>query len=305
VIGEAWAYLSRVAEPPAPGVVALVARLGPVEAAARIRSGRVDECVAAETSARREVWRAEADLAAAVAAGARLITPGHSEWPTDRFDACAASGDPTLAPPVALWVRGPAQLAECCARSVAVVGSRAATGYGTHLAGDFGAGLGLCGHTVVGSASQGIDTAALQGALAVAGTVIAVRPSGIDQPFPPPLALLADAVAAGGLVVSEYPPGVLPSRTRLIARNRLLAALTVATVVVEAGTGSSALRVAAAAARLRRPVMAVPGPVTSRLSAGCHDLIRGGAHLVTSVEDLTQRVDGAEPVGADRRRTTG
>jgi hypothetical protein len=77
MIGEAWAYLSRVAEPPAPGVVALVARLGPVEAAERIRSGRVDERVAAETAAGREVWRAEADLAAATAAGARLITPGH------------------------------------------------------------------------------------------------------------------------------------------------------------------------------------------------------------------------------------
>jgi DNA processing protein len=303
MIQEAWAYLSRVAEPPAPGVVALVARLGPVEAAERIRSGRVDERVAAETSARCEVWRAEADLAAAAAAGARLITPGHPEWPTDLFEACAASGDPTLAPPVALWVRGPARLAECCARAVAVVGSRAATSYGTHLAGDLGAGLGQRGNTAVGAASQGIDAAALQGALAVAGTAIAVRPSGIDQPFPRPVALLADAVAASGLVVSEYPPGVLPSRTRLIARNRLLAALTVATVVVEAGTGSSALRVADAAARLRRPIMAVPGPVTSRLSAGCHDLIRDGAHLVTNVEDLTQRVNGHSLSVTDRRTT--
>jgi DNA processing protein len=303
MIGEAWAYLSRVAEPPAAGVVALVARIGPIEAAQRIRSGRVDERVAAETAARREVWRAEADLAAAAAAGARLITPGHPEWPTELFDACAACGDPALAPPIALWVRGPARLAECCARAVAVVGSRAATRYGTHLAGDFGAGLGLCGYTVVGAASQGIDSAALQGALAVAGTAIAVRPSGIDQPFPQPLALLADAVAASGLVVSEYPPGVPPSRTRLIARNRLLAELSVATVVVEAGTGSSALRVADAAARLRRPVMAVPGPVTSRMSAGCHDLIRDGVHLVTNVEDLTHRVHGQSLSTTDRRTT--
>lgn len=285
-------------------MVGLVARLGPVEAAERIRSGRVDERVAAETSARREVWRAEADLAAATAAGARLITPGHPEWPTELFDACAASGDPALAPPVALWVRGPARLAEGCARAVAVVGSRGATRYGTHLAGDLGAGLGQRGHTVVGAASQGIDAAALQGARAVAGTVIAARPSGIDQPFPQPLALLAEAVAAGGLVVSEYPPGVLPSRTRLIARDRLLAALSVATVVVEAGTGSSALRVADAAARLRRPVMAVPGPVTSRLYAGCHDLIRDGAHLVTNIEDVTRRSDGQSQWATDRRART-
>jgi DNA processing protein len=304
MIQEAWAYLSRVVEPPAPGVIALVTRLGPVEAAERIRSGRVDERVAAETAARREVWRADADLAAATAAGARLITRGHPDWPTELFDACAASGDPTLAPPVALWVRGPARLAECCELAVAVVGSRAATSYGTHLAGDLGAGLGQRGHPVVGAASQGIDAAAMQGALAVAGTVIAARPSGIDQPFPQPLALLADAVAASGLVVSEYPPGVPPSRTRLIARNRLLAALSGATVVVEAGTGSSALRVAAAAARLRRPVMAVPGPVTSRLSAGCHNLIRDGAYLVTNVEDVAQRIDKQSQWATDRRATT-
>jgi DNA processing protein len=218
MIQKVWAYLSRVAEPPAPGVAALVARHGPVEAAERIRSGRVDERVAAETSARCEVWRADADLAAATAAGARLINPGHPEWPTELFDACAASGDPTLAPPVALWVRGPARLAECCTAAVAVVGSRAATRYGTHLAADLGAGLGQRGYTVVGAASQGIDSAALQGALAVAGTAIAARPSGIDHAFPRPLALLADAVAASGLVVSEYPPGVPPSRTRFIDR---------------------------------------------------------------------------------------
>jgi hypothetical protein len=149
MIGEAWAYLSRVAEPPAPGVVALVARLGPVEAAARIRSGRADERVAAETAAGREVWRAEADLAAATAAGARLITPGHPEWPTELFDVCAACGDPTLAPPVALWVRGPARLAECCARAVAVVLTPASNG--THppitpvLAGR--PATGVCPHT--------------------------------------------------------------------------------------------------------------------------------------------------------------
>jgi DNA processing protein len=303
MIQEAWAYLSRVAEPPAPGVAGLVARLGPVEAAERIRSGQVGEYLAAKTSARCEVWRAEADLAAAAAAGARLISgAGHPEWPTELFDACAASGDPALAPPVALWVRGPARLAECCARAVAVVGSRAATSYGTHLAGDLGAGLGQRGYTVVGAASQGIDSVALQGALAAAGSVIAMRLTGIDQPFPQSLARLVDAVAAGGLVVSEHPPGVLPSWTRLIARERLIAALSVVTVVVEAGTGSRALRVAAA--RLRGPVMAVPGPVTSRLSAGCHDLIRDRAHLVTNVEDLIQRVDGQSLWAADRRTTT-
>jgi DNA processing protein len=303
MIHEAWAYLSRVAEPPAPGVAALVARLGPAEAAKRIRSGRVDGRVAAETCACREVWRAEADLAAAAAVGARLITPGHPEWPTRLFDACAVSGDLALASPVALWVRGPARLAECCARAIAVVGSRAATRYGTHLAGDLGAGLGQRGNTVVGAASQGIDSAALQGALAVAGIVIAVRPSGIDQPFPQPLALLADAVAAGGLVVSEYPPGVLPSRTRLIARDRLLAAVSVATVVVEAGTGSSALRVG----RGRPPAAAGHGgarpghlPPVRRISRP--HLRR--PQLVTNVDDLTQGVERQRPSATDRRTTT-
>lgn len=197
MIAQAWAYLSRVAEPPAPGLVALVARLGPVEAADLIRSGRVNERVAAETRARRTEWRADADLAAAAAAGARPITPGHLEWPARLFDACAASGDPVLTPPIALWVRGPARLFETC-EAVAVVGARAATSYGTHIAGDLAAGLAQGGFAVVAAASQGIDAAALTGALAANGTCIAVRPSGIDLPFPQPLASLAEAVAASG-----------------------------------------------------------------------------------------------------------
>ncbi|WP_345605046.1 DNA-processing protein DprA [Pseudonocardia adelaidensis] len=227
-----------MAEPPAPGVAALAARLGPVEAAERIRSGRVSDRVAAETHDRHRVWRAEADLAAAAAVGARLVTPGHAEWPTGLFDACTTTGDagtttwaPALAPPVALWVRGPARLTECCERAVAVIGSRAATNYGTHLASDLGAGLARGGKSVVAAASQGIDAAALKGVLAVAGISLAMRPSGIDQPVPRPLAPLLEAVTATGLVVSEYPPGVAPSRTRLIARSRLLAALSRATVV--------------------------------------------------------------------------
>jgi DNA processing protein len=185
IAAHAWAYLSWVAEPPATGVVGLAASVGAVEAVEaveRIRSGRVDERVAAETHQRRDVWRVEADLAAAAVVGTRLITPEHPEWPARLFDAHAVRTDPGLAAPVVLWVRGPARLAEACERAVAVVGSRTATCYGTHLAGEFGAGLTQHGHAVVGAAALGIDAAALRGALASSGIVVTMRPSRIDQP---------------------------------------------------------------------------------------------------------------------------
>jgi DNA processing protein len=156
----ARAYLSRVAEPPAPALARLVAETGPLEAAERVSGGHVDELVAAETRARRAVHRESADLDAAAAAGARLVTPEHPEWPAWPFLACTMSGRRELAPPVALWVRGEGRLDRLCERAVAIVGARAATGYGTHVAGELGAGLADRGHTVVSGAAIGIDGAA-------------------------------------------------------------------------------------------------------------------------------------------------
>ena len=300
----ARAYLSRVAEPPAPGLVALIEEVGPVEAAARVRAGRVDDRVATETGARRTVHRAEADLAAAAAAaaGLRLVTPEHPEWPATALAAFAAAGTDELPPPVALWVRGPGQLDELCRRAVAVVGARASTGYGLRVAGDLAAGVADRGWTVVSGAAIGIDGAAHRGALAVGGNTVAVLACGADRAYPAAHQELLERIAARGAVVSEYPPGCVPGRHRFLVRNRIIAGLTEGTVVVEAGLRSGAHRTAADAAALGRDVLAVPGPVTSGVSAGCHQLIRDGAILVTRPEEV---LEGVGRLGADLTTPVG
>ncbi|MEJ3658758.1 DNA-processing protein DprA [Actinomycetes bacterium KLBMP 9759] len=285
---HARAYLSRVAEPPAPALARFVEEVGPVEAAARVRSGAVSERVAAETSARRTVHRPAADLAAVEAVGGRLLVPEHEEWPIGAFEAFSASEVPGLAPPLALWVRGPGVLARMCDQAVAIVGARAATGYGQHVAGDLGAGIGERGFTVVSGAAIGVDGAAHRGALAVAGPTVAVLACGVDRSYPATHDVLLGRIATHGLVVSEYPPGCVPGRHRFLVRNRLIAGLAGGTVVVEAGLRSGAQRTAADAEALGRILMAVPGPVTSGMSAGCHRLIRDGALLVTCTEDVLE-----------------
>jgi DNA processing protein len=331
-VQRARAYLSRVAEPPAPGLAWLVAAVGPVEAAARVRRGSVPEQVAKETAARRHVERAAEDLATAHACGARILTPEHSAWPhwafaafdnvafgqvghdavldeevdldeVDRGRAAEPVAAPAgfigagmapmrgdLAPPLALWVRGPGIAAELCDQAAALVGARAATGYGLHIAGEFGAGLAAAGFTVVSGAAFGIDGAAHRGALAAGGPTIAVLACGIDRSYPAAHEALLGRIAGTGLVMSEYPPGAVPARHRFLVRNRLIAALAGGTVVVEAALRSGAQRTAADAQALGRSVMAVPGAVTSGQSAGCHRLIRDGAVLVTRIEEVLEEV---------------
>ncbi|TQM14507.1 DNA-processing protein DprA [Pseudonocardia kunmingensis] len=291
---HARAYLSRVAEPPAAALAELVAEVGPVEAAARVRDGRVGERVAGETGVRRAVYRAGEDLAAAAAAGARLLVPEHDDWPGDAFEAFEAAGARELAPPLALWVRGPGALGALSRHAVAVVGARAATSYGTHVAGELGAGLADRGYTVVSGAAIGVDGAAHRGALAVQGPTVAVLACGVERAYPASHQLLLERIAAEGLVVSEYPPGSVPARHRFLVRNRLIAGIAGGTVVVEAGLRSGAQRTASDAVSLGRPVMAVPGAVTSGLSAGCHRLVRDGALLVTRTEEVLEAV---APIG--------
>ena len=146
------------------------------------------------------------------------------------------------------------------------------------------------GATVVSGAAIGIDGAAHRGALAVDGATVAVLACGVDRVYPAAHATLLERIAATGLVVSEYPPGSVPARHRFLVRNRLIAALGAGTVVVEAALRSGAQRTAADTEALGRLVMAVPGPVTSGPSAGCHQLIRDGALLVTSADDVLEAV---------------
>jgi DNA processing protein len=287
----ARAYLLRVAEPPAPALVELVARLGPERAADQVRRGEVSEKVAKESCARRGLELAEQDLGVAEASGARLLVPEDEEWPSVAFQAFERTGLDHLAAPVALWVRGPARLVSLTERSVALVGARASTSYGNRVAGSLGYGVAKLGCVVFSGAAYGIDAAAHRGALAAGGVTVAVLAVGIDRCYPAGHERLLEQIAAEGLVVSEYPPGSVPARHRFLVRNRIIAGLAGGTVVVEAGWRSGARRTASDAELLGRSVMAVPGPVTSAMSIGCHRLLREPATVaVTTAEEVVEEV---------------
>ncbi len=224
----------------------------------------------------------ELDLARFRREGIRLVCPGDSEWPTQLNMLGVAR-------PYALWLRGEADLRYCCLQSVSIVGARAASAYGTHVGTEMAAALAARGWTVVSGAAYGIDASAHQGALAADGVTIAVLACGVDHAYPAGHYDLLASVAAQGVLVSEWPPGQTPNRLRFLIRNRVIGALTRGTVVVEAGLRSGALNTARHARDLHRPVMAVPGPVTSEVSAGCHKIIREwGAICVTGAQDVLE-----------------
>lgn len=214
--------------------------------------------------------------------GYRLICPGEPEWPTQVEDLRDAR-------PIVLWVRGAMDLRNACLRSVAVVGSRAVSSYGAHVATELAADLAGGGVTVVSGGAYGIDACAHRGGLAVRGCTVAVLASGLTFGYPKGHYELFQAIAQSGVVVSEHPPDRAPTRPGFLVRNRLIAALTRGTVVVEAAVRSGALNTAKHARELNRPVMAVPGPVTSAQSAGCHQLIRDwDAICVTSGQEVEE-----------------
>ena len=290
---RAWAYLSRVVEPPCAELGALVDRVGPVEAAERVRRGQVDDILARHTEARREIDRAADDLGVLAHRGGRLITPDDDEWPIlalTAFGGDAVAAKPQGRPPLVLWAVGPARLDETAQRAAAVVGTRAATSYGEHVAGDLAAGLAEQDVAVVSGGAYGIDGAAHRAALAVEGVTVAVLAGGLDIPYPAGHSGLLHRIGSNGLLVTEYPPGVRPARHRFLTRNRLVAAFAGAAVVVEAGLRSGAANTAAWARALGRVVGAVPGPVTSSASTGCHALLRAGAEVVTRAEDVVELV---------------
>ncbi|GLZ41479.1 DNA-processing protein DprA [Actinokineospora sp. NBRC 105648] len=309
----ARAYLLRVAEPPAPALFAFVERAGPVVAAARVRAGDVPAAVRDETSARCEHDLAEGDLARADAVGARLVVPEDPEWPGWPLLCLANASGRGLrwaTPPLALWVRGSASLDDVLTRSVAVVGARSATSYGEHVATEFGYGLAEQSFTVVSGAAHGIDGAAHRGALAAGGNTIAVMACGVDVPYPASHSALLARIARDGAIVSEYPPSATPAKYRFLVRNRLIAAMGAGTVVVEAGVRSGARNTAASAAALGKVVLAVPGPVESAMSRGCHELLRtGAATLVSTVPEVLEAVgqvgDLAPTTTSPKRPTDG
>lgn len=292
---RAWAYLSRVAEPPSAALAALVSEVGPVSAAELVRRGDIDDDVRGVVAARREIDCAADDLELLRRRGGRLITPEDDEWPNWAllaFDGARPDGrrKPEDHAPLALWAIGPQDLSQVSDRAVAVVGTRACTGYGEYVTTDLVSGLVERDVAVISGGAFGIDGAAHRAALACDGVTVAVLAGGVDVPYPAGHSALLHRVATSGLLLSEYPPGVRPARYRFLTRNRLVAALSGATVVVEAGVRSGAANTAAWARTLGRTVCAVPGPVTSAASAGCHELVRQHRDtvLVTRAQEIVE-----------------
>lgn len=305
---RAWAYLSRVVEPPCDELGLLVDRLGAEAAAELVRRGEVSSALARRTEARRDIDCAAEDLEILDRRGGRLVTRFDDEWPTIPFAAfggAALRDRPEGRPPLVLWVVGPERLDGVAERAAALVGTRAATAYGEHVAAEFSAALAEREVAVVSGGAYGIDGAAHRAALAGDGVTVAVMAGGIDVPYPAGHSALLHRIAARGLLVSEYPPGVRPARHRFLTRNRLVAALSGATVVIEAGIRSGSASTAAWARALGRVVCAVPGPVTSAASTGCHVLIRSGAELVTRAEEILEIVGRAGELAEEQPRPGG
>jgi DNA processing protein len=194
-------------------------------------------------------------------------------------------------PPLCLWLRGGATPDEAFERAVALVGARAATGYGSHVAAELAYGLADRGWSVVSGGAFGIDAAAHRAALAAGGLTVSVLACGVDRPYPVAHASLFERIMESGLLVSEWPPGAAPHRHRFLVRNRVIAALARGTVVVEAAQRSGARQTLGRARRLGRAVMVVPGPVTSALSVGSHAELRTpGTTLVTGVAEVLEEV---------------
>ncbi len=318
--GLARAALTYLAEPGDPALGALLEVCEPAEVLAAIKAGSVSAIKAdalpatapgpLDSPARRRAleaafgrWRLrlpwlpdDAGLAAAHRDGIRLVCPADPQWP-GRLDELGT------ARPYALWLRGRADLRQACLRSVSMVGSRAATGYGAHVAGEIAADLGERGWALISGGAYGIDAAAHRGALATGAVTIAVLACGVDYPYPAGHADLFATIAEHGLVISEWPPGRQPARLRFLVRNRTIAALSCGTVIVEAGERSGALNTARHAAQLGKPLMAVPGPVTSAQSAGCHRIIREwGATCVTRADHIIEMLS---PLGTPTATGTG
>ncbi|MFD6418069.1 DNA-processing protein DprA [Streptomyces sp. NPDC060194] len=281
--------LTRVVEPGDEVAGGWLRELGPVGLLARLRSPEGGPLPGASAvrmrglRTRAVLASPAADLAAAAEAGARFVCPGEPEWPRQLDDLADAR-------PVGLWIRGGADLRLWALRSVAVVGARACTEYGAHVAAGLGAELARRGWVVVSGAAYGVDGAAHRGALGADGATVAVLACGVDVAYPRGHTDLLAGIAERGLVVCELAPGDHPTAPRFVQRNRVIAALTRGTVVVEAELRSGSLVTARAAYRLGRHVMGVPGPVTSGLSAGVHELLRAEGTVVTDADDVVELV---------------
>lgn len=283
---------------PSPALQALLDREEPSRVADRARASGADvtDSDVAEAfgrwTPRLHAGGSVLALQQAVRFGMRLVTPDDDAWPTQLDDL----GDHA---PRVLWARGDVGRLAALRRSIALVGARAATSYGETVAVEASAGLVDRGFAIVSGAAYGIDGAAHRAALASSGLTVAVLAGGLDRFYPLGHETLLEHVVRDGAAVAEVPPGTPPTKWRFLQRNRVIAALSAATVVLEAGVRSGSLNTAGHAAALGRALGAVPGPVTSPASAGCHRLVREyGAELVTTPREMAQLVDGPDDLAA-------
>lgn len=235
----ARARLTFVAEPGDSVLAALVGTIGPADTISAILDEKLPSDLGDGQALSR--WRSRIEempdagqVSGWLDTGIRLVCPGDSEWPEQLDDLGPAR-------PYALWLQGQADLRLSCLKSVSVVGSRAATAYGSYMATELSSGLSARGWTVVSGAAYGVDGAAHSGALAAGGTTAAVLACGVGRPYPAGHRDLLDQIAWHGVIASEWPPGRNPTRLRFLTRNRIIAALTPGTVVVEAGERSGSL----------------------------------------------------------------
>jgi DNA protecting protein DprA len=262
-----------------------VSTLGAVQTLELIKSGFYRSSKGEKTLSQIHPGGAAAILAVIKDAGGSFLTPEDSVWPTQLNDLAA--------PPIGLVVKG--KIESLTQRSIAIVGTRNPTPYGARIASDFAAGFVDREWIIVSGGAYGIDTHAHKGALIAEGVTIAVIASGIDINYPAGNERLFAEIAELGAIVSEVMPGTPAFPSRFLTRNRIIAALSVSTLVVEAAFRSGSLRTARDAAELMRPVMAIPGPINSPTSEGTHRLIgERAAEIVTSVADAVELISSLD-----------
>ncbi|CAB4759107.1 unannotated protein [freshwater metagenome] len=255
-----------------------------IEIRDRIIAGKYGELNSAvKIAVRLKQSSGEEVLAEIAKAGAFLLTPEDVDWPVSLNDLAA--------PPIALLIKGQREYLPNLINSISIVGTRNPTPYGRRIAEDFGAGVADHEWAVVSGGAIGIDAAAHNGCLVGEGVTVAILGGGFNKNYPAAHEKLFAEISESGLLISEVMPDVPAIPHRFLTRNRLIAALSKATIVVEAAFRSGSLRTARDAAEIFRPVMAVPGPINSPTSEGCHRLIAERvAELVSSVSEVMELV---------------